>query len=351
MKIMLHSSFIFLLILCSSANVYPCIIPAAPANTTNSSKLSICEGLGTKLSVKGIGKIGWYDAPTGGKYLGSDTIYLTPILTKTTTFFVQDSTCEASATRTAISVTIKPHAIANFSVQDICERDSAIFVNLSKGAQTYKWKFGDMETSTEKSPKHFYDLDGVLHWPNHVTLTAVDSNGCSDSISKPLTINANPKSDFTYTSIETKVNFKAKQAGNTVYKWVFANRDSTLIANPTFAFPKLGTYTVCLNVTNAAGCFSKTCKEVSLTAGISDELKQYGFKIYPSPNSGSFTIEETETNAISTLEIFNQIGQIVHKSELIEYLNPMNLNLANGIYLIRVTSEETRISQRMVVSK
>lgn len=349
MKIMLHSSFIFLLILCSSANVYPCIIPAAPTNTTNSSKLSICEGLGTKLSVKGIGKTGWYDAPTGGKYLGSDTIYQTPILTKTTTFYVQDSTCEASATRTAITITVNPKPKADFGLSDSCG-ETGTFINKSKNAEIYLWIFcGSHDTS--KSPKHFFGDHLHKTWGHFATLIVFSSKGCSDTLFKPLTINANPKSDFTYTSIETKVNFKAKQAGNTVYKWVFANRDSTLIANPIFAFPKLGTYTVCLNVTNAAGCFSKTCKEVSLTAGISDELKQYGFKIYPSPNSGSFTIEETETNAISTLEIFNQIGQIVHKSELIEHLNPMNLNLVNGIYLIRVTSEETRISQRMVVSK
>ncbi len=347
MKIVVRTSLIILLIFGMRVNVFSCNPPSAPANTTISANLSICQGLSTKLSVKGIGKIGWYSEPTGGTYLGNDSNYITGELTKTTTFYVQDSTCEASANRTAITVTIKLHAIADFSVQDICEGDSATFINLSRGAQTYKWKFGDAQASTEKSPKHFYTSIGCF--PN-VTLVAIDSNGCSDSISKPITINSYPISDFTFTVNQTKVNFKAKQAGNTIYKWFFGNIDSTLIPNPIYNFPKLDTYLVCLNVTNAAGCFSKTCKDISITAGISSTFKQNSFKIYPIPNSGNFTIRK-ETKEILTIEIINQMGQIVYKAELNDYLNPMNLNLPSGIYLIRVTNGENSQNQRMVVSK
>lgn len=77
-----------------------CNPPAAPsANGT-----SICAGLSTALSATCTGTPGWYSAATGGTYLGS-TNFTTPVLTSTTTYYVQDSTCGASA-RTAVTVTV-----------------------------------------------------------------------------------------------------------------------------------------------------------------------------------------------------------------------------------------------------
>lgn len=349
MKIFIQAFFIILLNFGLIINVYSCTKPSSPVNTTNSDYLIICQGQDTKLSAKGIGTLGWYSEAKGGIYLGNDTILITPNLSKTTTFYVQDSTCEASATRTAITVTVNIHAKADFIVNPICEGDSATFINLSKNAETYIWKFGDGETSTEKSPKHFYKKIFKSHPPN-CTLVAIVSSGCSDSISKPVTINAYPKSDFSFTSNETVVNFKVLQSGNTSYKWVFGKIDSTLIVNPVFDFQKLGIYTVCLNVTNAAGCFSKTCKEISLTIGVHNVVKPIGFNIYPNPSRGNFSIEK-ETTEILRIEIFNQMGQIVHKTEMKEHLNPINVNLIDGIYFIRVTNGEKCFTQKIVVTK
>lgn len=350
MKILVQTSFITLFLFGLNRNVFSCIIPSAPVNTTNPKSLFICEGMSTKLSAKGIGNMGWYSAPIGGTYLGNDTNYVTPILSKTTTFYVQDSTCGASATRTAITVIVNIHAIADFTVEPICDGDTAQFINLSKNAETYRWKFGDGGTSTEKSPKHRYKL-WKKSQPMNATLVAIVSSGCSDSIVKMVNINGYPISDFTFTSIGTEVNFKAKQPGNTIYKYVFGNFDSTLRPNNTFTFPKPGAYTVCLHVTNAAGCYSKTCKEILLTVGISPLVTLNALKIYPSPNNGNFTIEQCGTKEILKIEILDQMGQVVHKAEIDDYLNLINLNLPNGVYQIRIRNVEQSLNHRIVVGK
>jgi len=78
-------------------------IPPSPTNTTPAVDLTICAGSSTVLSVSGVADIGWYDATSGGNYLGGGSIFITPILNSTTSYYVQDSTCGASS-RTIITV-------------------------------------------------------------------------------------------------------------------------------------------------------------------------------------------------------------------------------------------------------
>lgn len=351
--------------------VVPCTPPQSPFNTTKSSNLYICSNKSVTLSVKGIGNLGWYTATSGGTYLGKDTSFVTPKLVKTTTFYAQDSTCEASTSRTAITVTVdrespqadfnmgsacnltktnftftgtkpvgaltvflwdmngegtstlenpsklfsttgnkkitltltsnngcwdsivktvnvKPQAKADFEVQDVCEDDSAVFVNKSIGASSYRWILGDGRDAYVESPKHKYQLSGVSLTFN-VTFIAKISNGCSDSITKPITVNANPKSDFTYTMSGDSIQCRPSQSGNTYYKWTFGNGDSSTTKDVIYTYPKPGIYNMCLYVTSAAGCFSKSCHSISIkpckakfTKSVDTSQK---FKIYLINNS------------------------------------------------------------------
>ena len=53
-----------------------CVAPDTADNVTPALKLTICAGTTTMLSASGEGTIGWYDAPTGGKYLGGGGQFL-----------------------------------------------------------------------------------------------------------------------------------------------------------------------------------------------------------------------------------------------------------------------------------
>ena len=79
-----------------------------PTNTTPAGNLSICSGNSTTLTASGTGTLGWYNSPEGGTWLGGGSSFTTPILTANTTYYVQDSTCAASATRTSIAITVIP---------------------------------------------------------------------------------------------------------------------------------------------------------------------------------------------------------------------------------------------------
>ena len=50
------------------------------------------------------------------------------------------------------------------------------FFNLTQGADSYLWEFGDGDTSKVKEPFHKYMEEGVYD----ITLWAYSNNGCSD---------------------------------------------------------------------------------------------------------------------------------------------------------------------------
>ena len=80
--------------------------PTPPAPT--SSDTSVCSGYSISLSATGVtgGTIGWYDAPTGGNYLGGGTSFTTGVLTADAIYYVQDSTCMVGPRR-AVHVHVK----------------------------------------------------------------------------------------------------------------------------------------------------------------------------------------------------------------------------------------------------
>jgi hypothetical protein len=146
-------------------------------------------------------------------------------------------------------IQVFPQAKAGFDAQDICESDSVNFTNKSVGGINYKWKFGDGNISSDTSPKHHYIISGITKTFN-VTLVAIVPNGCSDSITKAVTINANPKSDFNFTLSGNQVSFTASENSATNYQWTYGDGGTTSTSNinTQYTYSKFpsGKYTACL---------------------------------------------------------------------------------------------------------
>jgi hypothetical protein len=105
----------------------PCTIPAAPTSSND----TICGGSTSTLTATGGSSISWYDAATGGIFLGAGSIYTTPVLTSTNTYYVQDSTC-TSSNRTPVLVMVNPMPDINVSV-------SSLTISSNQTAALYQW--------------------------------------------------------------------------------------------------------------------------------------------------------------------------------------------------------------------
>ena len=244
-------------------------------------------------------------------------------------------------------IEIKTQSKAEFTTNDVCESDSAVFINKSLDATSYNWKFGDGNTSKSQNPKHKFQISSTTTF--NVTLVAVVTNGCSDSLTKALTVNSNPDSDFSFTTTGTKVDLIATVQGNSKYQWKFGNTDSTATTVGYYSHNIKSTdqYKVCLKVTNLAGCTSQTCKNVTL--GISDISKSSGFKIYPNPNDGNFIIEIENPEKEVSIEVYDVMGRMVKKVERVEKVVRLDLDVEDGIYLVRVKNDGLVWNQKVFV--
>ncbi|MGN6568349.1 MAG: PKD domain-containing protein, partial [Flavipsychrobacter sp.] len=152
--------------------------------------------------------------------------------------------------------------VANFSggPTNVCKNSPVNFRSASTGsALTYRWDFGDGNTSKASSPSHNYKSLGTYT----VKLVVKDSLGCSDSITKIgyITVVGGPTAAFSTSDTfricsPLTVKFKDHSTGAVRYSWYFGDPLSSVSHSdtPTWTYINPGVYTVTEIVQNANGC-------------------------------------------------------------------------------------------------
>ncbi len=161
-----------------------------------------------------------------------------------------------------ITATIPPPA-ANFSGTPTSGSVplAVSFTDSSTGSPTaWSWSFGDSGTSTAQNPSHTYNAAGSFT----VALTATNSGGnntCTKTnyiTATPVTPVANFSGSPTTGALPLAVSFTDTSAnGPTAWSWVFGDGGTSTAQNPSHTYPAVGTYTVALTASNAAG--NNTC--------------------------------------------------------------------------------------------
>jgi len=73
-----------------------------------------------------------------------------------------------------------------------------------------------------------------------------------------------------------------------------------------------------------------------------DAEDQRSYKLYPNPNTGEFTLSlTTDDRDVATMVVWIISGQQVHTQQINNDFNTVNLNVAEGLYLYRVTVNGT----------
>ena len=183
--------------------------------------------------------------------------YLTPgtYNVKMVNFFAN---CTDSVTKTII---VQDNPTVDFTVDDSssCAAPFNVqFTDLTPGAASWQWDFGDGTTSTMKNPTHQYTTSGNYT----VRLIASTSAGCQDSIVKnelikiqetSVAINA-PQGGcipFTYTPVATIQTLDSVAS----YLWSFGDGTTSTLQNPPpHVYGSTGKYDVSLTITTTSGC-------------------------------------------------------------------------------------------------
>jgi hypothetical protein len=167
-------------------------------------------------------------------------------------------------------------------------------------------------------------------------------NTFSPTITPDATIAAGTPTDLTVT-------------GGTTWTWYEGvnpiGTTSTINVAPTV------TTTYLCNVFDGSGCEAEL--EVTLTiiddAGIEDNLAE-SFNIYPNPTTGKFVIAfDLHQKHDMNIEVLNIIGEKVIVKSFTDVQNQIlefDLNtVADGVYFVVITSDDEKISKKLVVRK
>lgn len=178
---------------------------------------------------------------------------------------IDNSGCYDSVYAPSPIIISKP--LADFSSLDTlsCPTKNINFVNASTGpALTYKWDFGDGNTSTAQAPVHTYAADGLYT----IKLFITDQYGCTDTLIRPDYIRiVSPHSIYTVSDTLSTcppllATFFNSSQNYISEVWDFGDGTSTVSANPTHFYTSVGTYVTKLTVTSPGGCIDVSQKTI-----------------------------------------------------------------------------------------
>lgn len=224
--------------------------------------------------------------PSGGN--GNYTIYLLPNLVtpvalplsvqppsdSTFTFMLTDD-CETPDVETSITINLKTMPQIDFESPDTigCQPFIVDFEDLTNPipAATF-WNFGDLDSDigqpTGSTVSYTYADEGVYD----VTVTAITTEGCTDSLTKPGYIVVNPLPVAYYTAdpsyvnlFNARVKFEDLSTDNiVVWDWSFGDGDESSLQHPFHLYTDTGLFNVILEVENNFGCLDSVSSKIEI---------------------------------------------------------------------------------------
>jgi gliding motility-associated-like protein len=159
-------------------------ITSPPLIVTTSPAIEICPGDSAFISAIASGGNGsyYYVWPHNNTTLNSLWVY--PSATTNYVVNVSDECQTFSVPAIASVIVIEPNANFEISSNTLMIGLPIAFQNTSTNASFYSWNFGEGTTSSLVNPINTYYIDSTYY----ITLIATDNKGCSDTITKPITI-------------------------------------------------------------------------------------------------------------------------------------------------------------------
>jgi len=137
---------------------------------------------------------------------------------------------------------------------------------LVKGTSTYKWFFGDNDSSATIHSNHSYKSSDTFT----VLLISTTDKGCVDSNSKLVFVRPLPKSDFIIDdstqckkgNLFSLINTSSVKYGSLSSMWYFGDKTTSNVTDPKKSYSSSGTYNIKLINTSNFGCKDSISKTV-----------------------------------------------------------------------------------------
>jgi PKD repeat protein len=146
-----------------------------------------------------------------------------------------------------------------------CPPYAVTFTDTTAGASTYRWSFGDGNTSTLQNPVHIYPSPGSYS----VNLTATTASGCTTTLSASggvsfTGLGANPAMVTTDTVAPYTVQFYANSTNATTWLWNFGDGSTSTVQNPVHIYNSNGPFLITLDIANDSCSMSLSTPPTSI---------------------------------------------------------------------------------------
>ena len=243
--------------------------------------------------------IQWTSEPAG--FTSTERNPSVPAPTENTTYTVRIEAEDGCFITETVEVEVYQPPVADFDFPTGCVGNGfeAQFTDRSTGNNivSWLWDFGNGNTSTEQNPVYTFNDVG----PHTITLTVMDTAGCSDVSSQELTLTPKPTAAFEYAGDCTtpEVEFTDQSSGNAINRlWDFGDGATSTEENPVHTYNSAGNYTVRLIVTEPSGCADTAVANISTD----DLFMDFSFEtscdelVVPFTANGSSSIDSWQWN-------------------------------------------------------
>ncbi|RMG54993.1 MAG: PKD domain-containing protein, partial [Bacteroidetes bacterium] len=249
-----------------------------------------------------------------------------------------DNGCTA---QTAQSVQAYPSPVADFAATTLvgCAPQAVQFADMSSGPyliNSWKWYFGDGDSSLVSDPVHTYASDGLYT----VTLIISDIHGCSDTLTRTQYIRLrHPQAAFAASVTDLcpgdLVQFTDLSVPDTTlasWQWNFGDGTSSTQQHPSHIYTTTGQYPVQLIVTNILGCSDTLVQNQMI------EVAQAPLAAFSSSDTVSctpFAVSFTNLSAATTWPIAGYQWTFGNGNSSVQ-VNPATLYTVPGDYVTQL---------------
>ncbi len=311
---------------CSNTKTVSVTVRTTP--TVAVSNVTICSGSSIALIASGATTYSWNTGAT------TASVSVTPSVT--TNYTVTGTTVGCTNTKT-VSVTVKTTPTVTVNNVTICLGDATTLT--ASGATSYSWNTGVTTASVSVTPTSSttYTVTGTTIGCTHMKTASVTVNNLPvvtlGTVSSPLCVS----------------NSSIVLAGNPsggIYSGVGV---SGMAFDP--ALSGAGTFTITYNYMDANNCSNSANQPVivDLCTGIT-EISQTLISVFPNPTHDNITIVLEQSLLNNTIiEMYDARGRLVLSEKVIDNKTIIDVNsFAKGIYILRILSEESQFSKRII---
>jgi hypothetical protein len=311
---------------CSDSVTKTFVVNPKPTVLINANATVVCEGQPVTLNGNGAQTYFWSNGVLNG-------IAFYPIVNKTYTVIGSDSNNCADTATINITVNKKPVISASASINPVCAKVPIVLTG--SGGIHYFWSDGI--------------LNGVPFVPvssKTYLLTALNSDGCSDTASVNLVVKPLPSTSTT----KNKTMITATQTG-AAYQWLNCNNSKSAIIGANNQ-----SYTATINGNYAVIVTQNGCSDTSVCVNINsvsfnEKSVENNISIYPNPANNKLNIGlgSQFTNQL-TINFYDSKGSL---AKSITKVNQNNLeidmnDLTQGLYLIEILNDGKRYVSKLI---